>query len=88
MGGKNKLQECLWEALQVLVPDAIKTAPFDKTIKGKIIKNYGDGTYDVLINNITYSKIKYINSTLALMSGVWVRIPQNNLNDMYIEREA
>lgn len=87
VGGNMKINQKIINAILTIVNHGIQTAPFDRTIKGKILKNNGDNTYDVLINNITYSKIKYTNSTLSIMSNVWIRVPQNNLSDAYIDRQ-
>lgn len=61
------------------------TAPFDKSIKGRVIKIIGKDTYSVLINGQEYSvRTSTDNMDVKVNDQVWITIPQNKWDSMFI----
>ena len=75
----------IWQAIQNVLPKAIKTATFDKTIEGRIIESLGGGLYSVSIDGYTY-KVPSIDKSASygVNDIVKVVVQQNDYNKLYI----
>lgn len=78
---KDALQQ-LQEGILLAVNKSIDNAKYDKTIRGRITKILNNNMYEVMINGSIYN----IKSRLSheVNDVVYILIPQNNYNDMFI----
>lgn len=78
----------LIDSIKIIYDNNIKNASFDKTYNGKISSVNTNGTYNVTINGVEYTNIKTMGGTCSLNELVKIRIPQNNYNNMYIDKHG
>lgn len=92
----NSISEVITQAVDRLVIQRIKTAPYDKTYSGIISDVLFEPTADIKDENFGKYKIRYgtgTEKTIKLNDGlvhevgerVKVHVPENNRNRMYIE---
>lgn len=73
-----------WHGIEYLINKAIDKAPFDKVKNGQILAQNQDGSYNVLVDNKTYTANSLNNSVLSTGSIVKILIPQNEYSNMFI----
>ena len=78
------IRKSIWEALQVILPKTIDSAPFDKTVDGAIVEDLGNSKYGVIIDGVVYTTPSYVNLTLVVGDTVKVTYPQNQIDRKYI----
>lgn len=84
----NKYEKAIKELQSGIISfctSIIKEAPFDKTVIGQI-KSVSNNKYSVEINGSIYNNVpKLSNITLSVNDIVKITVPQNSMNNMYIE---
>ena len=81
----KEAMEALMSGIEYLVNQAIANAPFARVKSGKIQNVNSDGTYSVIIDGKTYSKIPAINSGVFSANDiVRIIIAQNDYSNMFI----
>ncbi len=78
----NSVVNGIFTAFEVLS----KRLSFDKTYDGRIVAVNSDGTYNVVINNVTYENLKTKGGTCTVNEIVDVLAPQNNFNNIRIQK--
>lgn len=62
----------------------LKSAPFDRTIDGRVIEHTATG-YSVLVNDITYTNLLVLNAvSLSTNDIVKIVVPNNQDSNMFI----
>lgn len=76
----------LMKGIQFIIDNAIKVAPYNRTLTGLILAVNTDGTYNLKLDGNTYNNIQAIKTGIALNVNdtVKVEIPQNQMNNMFI----
>lgn len=81
----DKALDGIIDAIKTIVDGKINEGPFDITKNAKITQSLGNNTYDILLDNNTYRKIKSNGDTSYNVNDVVkVMIPQNNPSLMFI----
>ena len=81
----DKALDGIIDAIKTIVDSKINEGPFDITKNAKITQSLGNNTYDILLDNNTYRKIKSNGDTSYNVNDiVKVMIPQNNPSLMFI----
>lgn len=74
----------LSEQIRKVVSKLINSAGYDKTVPGIITGVEAGGKYKVKIKNEVFTLPSSVDMEYKLNEGVWVTIPQNNLNNKFI----
>lgn len=77
-------EDQILRAIQVIVDAALRKAPFDRTVRGRIIEQVSDRTYIVQINGSRYAVPSYGTATYNENEIVWVCYPENNFDNRFI----
>lgn len=85
MNKLNGFIEIIMKVVTDIIDKKIMSAPFDKTAKATVIDILPNNTYKIQLNGSFY-KIVCKEYKLHPMDKVFVKIPQNNLNNIYVER--
>jgi hypothetical protein len=72
------------KTIEYIVDSKLRRASFDKTYNGIIKVINGDGTYNVMIDNKTYTNIKSTVPIIQVNDIVKVTAPQNQFSQIYI----
>ena len=86
MSNNIKQAKDLLNAVSIMINTAINNLKFNKKKKAVIVSLNIDGTADIKINDEIFENIK-IRTGLSPVENevVWVEIPNNNINEMYID---
>lgn len=71
-------------AVSILVEGYLAKAPFDRTVRGKIVTQISQKAYIVLINGTEIAVPSYGNATYSANELVWVCYPENNFENRFI----
>lgn len=83
---EKAIQE-LMNGIEIYVKQLISSAEYDKTKRARIMAiNSDSGTYTVLLDGTNYEGIKTRGGSCSINDMVWIKIPLNNYNNMYIEK--
>ena len=75
----------LLEATKYMIDESQKDAPYDSTVRGRIVSGGTQAnTYVVSIYDKQYTIPSAVNKTFVKNDVVWVTIPQNNMNNAFI----
>lgn len=84
MNKNNNAYEQLKKGIQNYVDHRLNNIKKDVTLIGRIEQINSDNTYEVMINNVKYSKIPTMGGTCTINDVVYVLVPQSNYNNMVI----
>lgn len=77
-------EDQILRAIQVIVDAALQNAPFDRTVRGRIVSQIDNKYYNVELHGEVYKIPAYGNSTYVTNEVVWVCIPENNFKNKFI----
>ena len=77
-------EDQILRAIQVVVDAALRKAPFDRTVRGRIIEQISERTYIVQINGSKYAVPSYGTAAYYENEIVWVCYPENNFDNRFI----
>lgn len=77
-------QDEILQAIKILVDAALQKAPFDRTVRGRIVEQISAKAYIVQINGSEYAVPTYGTATYYANEIVWVCYPENNFNNRFI----
>lgn len=81
----SEISNIILEAIEEAIEKYLLNMHFDKTIRGKIVKNISKDLYSVLINGNEYEVCtSNKDMELKINEDVWITIPQNNWNNIFI----
>lgn len=86
MNKEQNAYEQLTKGIKIYVNKEVDSAKFDKTYIGRITTINSNNTYSVEINTLIYDNIKTMGGECELNEMVKIKAPQNNMNNMYIEK--
>lgn len=66
----------------------MESVPADRTIRAKITEHIGGHIYKISIKGAIYKAPFCLDETLSVGDSVWVMVPQNNWNDIFIYAKA
>lgn len=84
MDNNNEALNALLSGIEYLIEQKIRNAPFARLKNGLIVGSNSDGSYNVEIDNKTYSIRSIKNSVLSNGDVVQVLIAQNDYSNMFI----
>lgn len=77
-------EDQILRAVQILVDAALRQAPFDRTVRGRVVGQLSSRTYLVEINGARYAVPAYGTATYTENEIVWICIPENNFENRFI----
>ena len=77
-------EDQILRAIQVVVDAALRKAPFDRTVRGRIVEQISAKAYIVQINGTEVAVPSYGTSTYSTNELVWVCYPENNYDNRFI----
>ena len=77
-------EDQILRAVQILVDAALRKAPFDRTVRGRVVDKISARTYLVEINGSTYAVPSYGTANYNANEIVWVCYPENNFDNKFI----
>lgn len=80
----SQIDDSILRATQILIEGYLRKAPFDRTVRGRIISQIDSKNYNVNIQGKNHKVPIYGNSTYSVNETVWVCIPENNFNNRFL----
>lgn len=77
-------EDQILRAVQILVDAAVRKAPFDRTVRGRVVGQLSAKTFLVEINGARYAVPAYGTVTYSENEIVWICIPENNFENRFI----
>lgn len=77
-------QDEILQAIKILIDAALRQAPYDRTVRGRIIEQVSSKTYIVQINGTEVAVPSYGAATYSANELVWVCYPENNYDNRFI----
>lgn len=78
----QKITDSVYHSIEKMV----KKLAYDRTVRARVTKQLSDSSYQVLYKNKTYTVS--CDGTLLPNQLVWVRVPENNWDNLYVEAKA
>ena len=79
-----RLDDEVIRAVGIMIESCLRTAPFDRTVRGRIVSQADSKHYNVEIQGRQYKVPVYGSSTFSENEIVWVCIPENNFNNKFL----
>ena len=80
----SKSEDSILSAIQIMIKGCLSKAPFDRTIRGRIVSQIDSKHYNVEIQGRQYKIPTYGNSIFQTNEIVWVCVPENNFSNKFL----
>lgn len=80
----NQADDLILNAMTILLERYQASAPFDRTVRGRIISQLDSKHYLVEMQGSQYKIPVYGSSSFSPNEIVWICIPENNFNNKFL----
>lgn len=80
----SQIEDSILRAVKIMIEGCLSKAPFDRTIRGRIVSQADSRNYNVEFQGQVHKVPAYGSTTFTENEIVWVCIPENNFNNRFL----